>query len=57
MNQEDLLFMAELTRLAKRPDAVKHFATDKELIDRIVDIRRKYGVKQYAELVKQATEV
>jgi hypothetical protein len=57
MNQEDLLFMVELTQIARRPDAVKRFATDKELMDRIVEVRRKYSRKQFDELSKQAEEM
>ena len=57
MNQEDLLFMAELTRIARRPDAVKRFATDKELHHRIVEVRQKYSRQQFKELSKQAEEV
>jgi len=57
MNQEDLLFMVELTRIARSPDAVKRFSTDKELMDRIVEVRRKYSRKQFDELSKQAEEM
>lgn len=57
MNQEDLLFIAEVSRIAKKPDCIKRFSTDKELINRIVDIRRKYGRQQYDELIKQAEEL
>jgi hypothetical protein len=57
MNQEDLLFMVELTRLARRPDAVKRFATDKELHNRITEVRRKYSKEQFDELSKQAEEM
>lgn len=57
MNQEDLLFMAELTRIARRPDAVKRFATDRELHNRIAEVRSKYSRRQFDELSKQAKEV
>jgi hypothetical protein len=57
MNQEDLLFMAELMRIARRPDAVKRFATDRELHNRIVEVRSKYSKRQFDELSKQAKEV
>ena len=56
MNQEDLLFMAELTRIARRPDAVKRFATDRELHNRIAEVRSKYSKRQFDELSKQAKE-
>jgi len=57
MNQEDLLFMVELTRIARRPDAVKRFATDRELHNRIAEVRQKYGRKQFDALSKQAEEI
>jgi hypothetical protein len=57
MNQEDLMFMVELTRIARRPDAVKRFSTDKELMDRMVEVRRKYSRQQFDELSKQAEEM
>jgi len=57
MNQEDLLFMAELTRIARRPDAVKRFATDRELHNRITEVRSKYSRQQFDELSKQAEEM
>jgi hypothetical protein len=56
MNQEDLLFMVELTRIARSPDAVKRFATDRELHHRIVEVRQKYGRKQFDELLKLTNE-
>jgi len=57
MNQEDLMFMMELTRIARSPDAVKRFATDRELHHRIVEVRQKYSRKQFDELSKQAEEM
>jgi hypothetical protein len=57
MNQEDLLFMVELTRIARSPDAVKRFSTDKELMHRIIEVRQKYSRKQFDELSKQAEEM
>jgi hypothetical protein len=57
MNQEDLLFMVELTQIARRPDAVKRFATDKELLTRMAEVRRKYSKEQFDELSKQAEEM
>jgi hypothetical protein len=57
MNQEDLLFMAELTRIARRPDAVKRFATDRELHNRIAEVRSKYSRRPFDELSKQAEEM
>ena len=56
MNQEDLLFMVELTQIARRPDAVKRFATDKELLNRTAEVRRKYSRKQFDELLKLTNE-
>ena len=57
MNQEDLMFMMELLRIARSPDAVKRFSTDKELMDRMVEVRRKYSRQQFDELSKQAEEM
>ena len=57
MNQEDLMFMVELTRIARSPDAVKRFATDRELHHRIVEVRQKYSRQQFDELSKQAEEM
>ena len=57
MNQEDLMFMVELTRIARSPDAVKRFATDKGLHHRIVEVRQKYSRQQFDELSKQAEEM
>jgi hypothetical protein len=56
MNQEDLMFMVELTRIARRPDAVKRFATDRELHHRIAEVRQKYSRKQFDELLKLTNE-
>ena len=57
MNQEDLMFMVELLKIARRPDAVKRFATDKELHNRMAEVRRKYSREQFDELSKQAEEM
>lgn len=57
MNQEDLLFMVELTRIARRPDAVKRFATDRELHNRIAEVRQKYSRQEFDALSKQAEEM
>lgn len=57
MNQEDLMFMVELLKIARRPDAVKRFATDKELHNRMAEVRRKYNREQWTALSKQAEEV
>jgi hypothetical protein len=54
MNQEDLMFMVELTQIARRPDAVKRFATDTELLNRMAEVRRKYSKEQFDALSKQA---
>jgi hypothetical protein len=57
MNQEDLMFMMELLRIARSPDAVKRLSTDKKLIDRMVEVRQKYSRQQFDELSKQAEEM
>jgi hypothetical protein len=57
MNQEDLMFMVELLKIARSPDAVKRFATDRELHNRIAEVRQKYSRKQFDELSKQAEEM
>lgn len=57
MNQEDVLFIAEVAKLATHPIGAKRLSTDKALIDRMVEIRRKYSRQQFDELVKQAKEV
>jgi hypothetical protein len=57
MNQEDLLFMVELTQIARRPDAVKRFATDRELLNRMAEVRSKYSREQWTALSKQAEEM
>ena len=57
MNQEDLMFMVELLKIARRPDAVKRLSTDKGLIDHMVELRQKYSREQFDALAKQAEEV
>ena len=57
MNQEDLMFMVELLQIARRPDAVKRFATDRELHNRMAEVRRTYSREQFDELSKQAEEI
>jgi len=57
MNQEDLMFMVELLLIARSPDAVRRFSTDKELHNRMAEVRQKYSRQQFDELSKQAEEM
>jgi hypothetical protein len=56
MNQEDLIFVGEMTRLAQTPEGVKRLIYDKDLMDRLIEVHNKYCRDEFNEAINQARE-